>query len=82
MLVANPQVKKVRIEGHTDNTGAADFNTKLSQGRAKAVRDYLVKKGVAADRLEAKGFGPTQPIGDNKTAAGREANRRVEFEIE
>lgn len=82
VLVANPQVKKVLIEGHTDNTGAAAFNTKLSQGRAEAVREYLVKKGVAADRLAAKGYGPTRPIGDNKTAKGREENRRVEFMIE
>jgi len=81
VLNDNPQVKKVVIEGHTDNTGAADVNTKLSQGRAEAVRAYLVKKGVAADRLEAKGFGPTRPIADNKTAKGREANRRVDFVI-
>ena len=81
VLNDNPQVKKVVIEGHTDNTGAADLNTKLSQGRAEAVRAYLVKKGVAADRLEAKGFGPTRPIADNKTAKGREANRRVDFVI-
>ena len=81
VLVGNPQVKKVVVEGHTDNTGAAGFNTKLSQGRADAVKAYLVKKGVAADRLESKGFGPSQPIADNKTAKGREANRRVEFTI-
>jgi len=82
VLVAHPEVGKVRIEGHTDGTGAAAFNTTLSQQRAEAVRDYLVKKGVAAERLSAKGFGPTQPIGDNGTAAGREANRRVDFMIE
>jgi outer membrane protein OmpA-like peptidoglycan-associated protein len=81
VLNSNPQVKKVVIEGHTDNTGAAAFNTKLSQGRADSVREYLVKKGVAADRLESKGFGPSRPIADNKTAKGREANRRVEFVI-
>jgi outer membrane protein OmpA-like peptidoglycan-associated protein len=82
LLTAHPEVKKVLVEGHTDDTGSAAFNTTLSQGRAEAVRDYLVKKGVAAERLSAKGFGPTQPIGDNKTAAGRDANRRVEFTIE
>jgi outer membrane protein OmpA-like peptidoglycan-associated protein len=81
VLNSNPQVKKVVIEGHTDNQGAADLNTKLSQGRADAVRAYLTKKGVAAERLDSKGFGPTRPIGDNKTAKGREANRRVEFVI-
>lgn len=82
VLVANPQVKKVLVEGHTDNTGKAALNTQLSDGRAKAVRDYLVKKGVAAERLDAKGFGPTRPVADNKTAKGRETNRRVEFMIE
>ena len=82
VLVAHPEVKKVRIEGHTDSTGSAEVNTALSQARAGAVRDYLVGKGVAADRLTAKGFGPSRPIGDNKTKEGREKNRRVDFMIE
>jgi outer membrane protein OmpA-like peptidoglycan-associated protein len=82
VLTANPSVKKVLVEGHTDNLGKAELNTKLSEGRAQAVKAYLVKKGVAAERLDAKGFGPTQPLADNKTAKGREANRRVEFTIE
>ena len=81
VLSQNPQVKKVVIEGHTDSVGGADKNMKLSQGRAEAVRDYLVKKGVPADRLEAKGYGETRPIADNKTAKGREENRRVDFVI-
>lgn len=81
VLTQNPQVKKVVIEGHTDNRGGEAANMKLSQGRAAAVRDYLVKKGVAADRLEAKGFGESRPIADNKTAKGRDENRRVEFVI-
>ncbi len=82
VLVAHPEVKKVRVEGHTDSSGSASANTALSQARAKAVREYLVGKGVAADRLSAKGYGPTRPIADNKTAEGREANRRVDFTIE
>ncbi len=82
VLVAHPEVAKVRIEGHTDNTGSAAVNTELSQARAAAVRDYLVGKGVARDRLDAKGYGPSRPIADNKTAQGREANRRVDFMIE
>lgn len=81
VLGDHPEVKRVVIEGHTDNRGSAAANKKLSQGRAEAVRAYLVDKGVAADRLEAKGFGQTRPIADNKTAKGREANRRVEFTI-
>jgi outer membrane protein OmpA-like peptidoglycan-associated protein len=82
VLVAHPEVKNLRIEGHTDSTGSAATNTALSEARAEAVRDYLVTKGVAAERLSAKGFGPARPVADNATAAGREANRRVEFMIE
>jgi outer membrane protein OmpA-like peptidoglycan-associated protein len=81
VLAANPAVKRVIIEGHTDDVGATAKNQALSEGRAASVRDYLVKKGVAGDRLESKGFGEARPIGDNKTPAGREANRRVEFVI-
>ncbi len=75
------EVKKVRIEGHTDSTGSAKLNTTLSRKRAQAVRAYLVEKGVAAGRLDAKGYGPSKPVADNKTAEGREKNRRVEFMI-
>ncbi|HZZ83601.1 MAG TPA: OmpA family protein [Anaeromyxobacteraceae bacterium] len=81
VLKQHPEVKHVVIEGHTDNVGSAKLNTKLSKARAQAVRAYLVKKGVEASRLDAEGYGPANPIGDNKTAAGREANRRVDFMI-
>jgi len=77
----HPEIAKVRIEGHTDSTGAAAFNERLSQERAEAVRDHLVKHGVEPERLEAKGFGMSQPIADNDTDEGREKNRRVEFKI-
>jgi len=77
----NPQIEVVDIEGHTDSTGGAALNRKLSKARAESVRAYLVKKGVAGKRLVAKGFGPDRPIGDNQTDAGREQNRRVEFNI-
>lgn len=80
-MSTHPNVKRVRIEGHTDSSGDAAFNMTLSKDRAKSVKDYLVKKGVEADRLESEGFGATRPIGDNKTAAGREQNRRVDFFI-
>lgn len=72
---------KVRVEGHTDSRGNRELNTALSQARASAVMAYLVGHGVASDRLEARGFGPDQPIETNKTALGREKNRRVEFVI-
>jgi OOP family OmpA-OmpF porin len=76
----NPTIR-VRIEGHTDSKGPDAFNLKLSQKRAESVRTYLAGKGVAADRMEPKGFGETVPIADNRTTAGRDQNRRVEFVI-
>ena len=69
----------VEVQGHTDNTGSAAVNTRLSGARAESVRAYLVSKGVAAARLTAKGYGPTVPVADNATAAGRAQNRRVEL---
>ena len=81
VLKDHPEVKKVRIEGHTDSKGSAKLNTSLSKARAQAVRKYLVDKGVEAPRLEAAGFGPKKPVADNATAEGREKNRRVEFMI-
>jgi outer membrane protein OmpA-like peptidoglycan-associated protein len=81
VLKTHEEIKKVRIEGHTDSQGRPEFNMKLSQDRANAVRDYLLKKGLAPERLEAVGYGLEKPIADNKTAKGREANRRVEFMI-
>ena len=71
----------IEIQGHTDDTGSAATNIKLSQRRAEAIRAFLVKAGVAPNSLVAKGFGPTRPRATNKTAEGREQNRRVEFLI-
>ena len=81
VLKANPDLKHVRVEGHTDNQGQPAKNLDLSQRRANTVRAFLVKEGVEAARLEAKGFGQTRPVDDNKTAPGRDNNRRVEFVI-
>jgi outer membrane protein OmpA-like peptidoglycan-associated protein len=72
---------RIRIEGHTDSVADDDFNLKLSQKRADAVREFLVNAGIGADRLTAVGYGETMPIASNKTAKGRAANRRVEFNI-
>ena len=74
-------ITKVRIEGHTDTVGDADKNRTLSQARAQSVLEYLVKKGIARQRLAAKGYGPDKPIADNNTDEGRSKNRRVEFTI-
>lgn len=81
MLKDNPQIESLQVEGHTDAVGGAAANRKLSTERAEAVRTYLVKQGVAKTRLVAKGFGPDKPIAGNDTDAGREQNRRVEFNI-
>jgi outer membrane protein OmpA-like peptidoglycan-associated protein len=77
-LVANPDIR-IEIAGHTDNTGSAATNTRLSQNRADAVRAYLASKGVAPDRMVAQGYGPTVPVATNTTVAGRAQNRRVEL---
>ena len=77
-LVANPDIR-IEIAGHTDNTGSAATNTRLSQSRADAVRAYLASKGVVPGRMVAKGYGPSVPVAPNTTAAGRAQNRRVEL---
>jgi outer membrane protein OmpA-like peptidoglycan-associated protein len=69
------------VEGHTDSQGMADYNQGLSQHRAQAVRDYLVSRGVASDRIVAQGFGHTRSIADNKSPEGRANNRRVEIVV-
>lgn len=71
----------VNVEGYTDNVGKPESNLKLSQERAAAAVEYLVKKGIDAKRLVSAGYGDTKPVADNKTAAGRAQNRRVEFNL-
>lgn len=71
----------LKLAGHTDNTGSNDLNMRLSKDRAESIKAYLVNKGANASRIEATGYGQTQPIATNKTAAGRQANRRVEFTL-
>lgn len=79
-FIANPSYK-IEIQGHTSSEGTYPFNMKLSNQRAEAVRNYLIKRGVPASMLTTKGFGPNNPIGDNATLEGRKRNRRVEFDI-
>jgi outer membrane protein OmpA-like peptidoglycan-associated protein len=81
LLKSNQAIKRMSIEGHTDDRGAADYNMKLSDGRAASVRTWLIQHAVEAGRLESHGYGKTRPIEDNATEAGRLANRRVEFKI-
>ncbi len=74
----NPQVV-AQIQGYTDSTGSASYNQTLSVNRAQSVATYLSQRGVQPNRLQAQGFGASNPIADNNTAAGREQNRRVEI---
>lgn len=72
---------RLEVRGHTDITGSRAHNMKLSERRADAVREYMIKNGISPERLIAAGYGPDRPIGDNKTAEGRRKNRRTEFYI-
>jgi outer membrane protein OmpA-like peptidoglycan-associated protein len=72
---------KVMIVGHTDNVGPYEVNVELSRKRAEAVKAYMMKRGVEADRIETRGEGPDSPVATNNTRAGRQSNRRIEFQI-
>jgi len=77
-LVEVPSLR-VEVGGHTDNTGSARTNTRLSAARAASVEKYLESKGIDASRLVSKGYGPDKPVADNTTKEGRTENRRVEL---
>lgn len=81
VLKDNPWVKKIRVEGHTDDVGKDKYNLELSQKRADAVKDFLIKEGVEAERIEAVGYGETKPLVEGKSKDARDPNRRVEFSI-
>lgn len=81
LLRRNPQILKVRVEGHTDWIGSDAYNQRLSEKRAGAVRTYLITKGIEPSRLEAVGYGESRPIADNNTVQGRARNRRTEFKV-
>lgn len=80
ILQKHPRMR-ILIAGHTDNIGTSEYNRFLSMRRAEAVRQYLIEKGIAAERLQAEGFGMDKPIASNNTEEGRALNRRVEFTI-
>ena len=80
-LDQNPQVTKLRVEGHTDNVGKPEDNVQLSGQRALTIKRWLVDHGVKKDRLIAAGFGETQPIANNATEEGRAQNRRTSFKL-
>jgi outer membrane protein OmpA-like peptidoglycan-associated protein len=82
ILTEHPEIKKVRVEGHTDNRGGKTYNKRLSQRRAASVVNWLTKRGnVEPGRLDSQGFGMDRPIASNRTEEGRQENRRVEFHI-
>lgn len=81
VLVRNPRLKRIEIQGHTDNQGTPEHNQFLSEQRAQAVRDWLTSYGVEPSRVSSKGYGQTKPLGSNATNAGRARNRRVQFVI-
>ena len=71
----------IEISGHTDNVGDVEVNQRLSESRAKAVRAYLLKKGISGERVRAVGHGESQPIASNDTDEGKQKNRRTEVRI-
>jgi outer membrane protein OmpA-like peptidoglycan-associated protein len=81
VLTEHPEILKLEVQGHTDDRGAAKRNEELSQSRAESVVKALVKRGIAEDRLQAKGYGEDVPLNGNTTEAGRQNNRRVQFQI-
>lgn len=78
IVIAHPGLH-LEVEGHTDSVGGDEYNQKLSENRARAVRDYLVQQGIADNSIVSRGLGKTQPVATNDTAEGRQANRRVEL---
>jgi outer membrane protein OmpA-like peptidoglycan-associated protein len=80
IILAHPGLL-IEVDGHTDSVGGDEYNLTLSENRANAVRSYLVAQGVSADAVTSKGFGKTEPVADNGTAAGRQMNRRVELVV-
>ena len=81
VMRARPDIRRIRVEGHTDSRASDRYNLDLSTRRAASVREYVLQQGIGAERVESQGFGESRPIAPNTTADGRAANRRVEFVI-
>jgi len=81
LLIDRKNEWKIKLIGHTDNVGTPEKNMILSEKRAKAVKNYLMKKGVSEDQIIVEWYGQTMPIADNKTASGKQKNRRVEMKM-
>jgi OmpA-OmpF porin, OOP family len=81
ILRRQEDIRLMRVEGHTDSVGNANANLRLSQARSESVRDYLVRNGIAPERVQAIGYGEERPVADNSTDEGRALNRRVEFNV-
>ncbi|MGE5679632.1 MAG: OmpA family protein [Bacillota bacterium] len=79
-LLKHPEIK-IQVNGHTDNTGQLSYNMKLSEKRAAAVKSWLVRKGIQAERISIRYFGPKEPLAPNNVADGRHKNRRAEFKV-
>jgi outer membrane protein OmpA-like peptidoglycan-associated protein len=80
LLKENPSIE-IEMSAHTDSYGSDEYNFKLSDNRAKSVREYIVSKGMPESRITAQGYGETKPVATNETDEGRQLNRRVEFKI-
>jgi OmpA-OmpF porin, OOP family len=81
VIEAHPELVRIEVQGHTDDRGSDALNGMLSRRRAESIRAWLIGRGIAASRLEARGYGRTRPLVDNHTPAGRAMNRRVEFVV-
>jgi OOP family OmpA-OmpF porin len=80
-ILETDKTLQLRIDGHTDNVGKPDKNQLLSEARANAAKTYLIKKGIAAERITTNGYGDTKPVADNKIKAGKSKNRRIEMQV-
>src|SRR5262249_8964688 len=80
-IVAHPEIELIEVQGHADILGTDEYNQTLAGGRANAVRNWLIKRGIPANKLVAKGYGSKAPRASNESETGRQENRRVQFKV-